>query len=244
VWDAGAHRAKHASTYRQFQATPSDGSRDDEDVTALLRGLFATGFLVEDFLFDNGYFGAKSVIVTSASSKTSISLAHCLKQRGTQSVGLTSSRSVDAVRELACYGSVLPYDDITTLEASVPSVMVDMAGNGDVAAAIHRHFGDALKFASMVGATHHTAAPRPAGLPGPEPQFFFAPSQIEKRAADWGADEFNRRLAEAFAEFAGFARAWLHVKHGVGAEAVDAAYAEVLSGRSPPTTGHVLSLMA
>lgn len=242
VWDAGAHRAQHAATYRQFQAAPSDGSRDDEDVAALLRGLFATSFLVEDFLFDNGYFGGESVIVTSASSKTSIALGYCLQRRGMASVGFTSARSVDAVLDLGCYDRVLAYGDVTALDSAVPSVVVDMANNGDVISSIHRHFGEALRFSSMVGATHHGAAPRPADLPGPPPEFFFAPRQIEKRAKDWGAEEFSQRLAVEFGQFASFARAWLRLQRGKGGDAVDAAYAEVLAGTSAPTTGHVLSL--
>ncbi len=246
VWDAGAHREPHAATYRQFEDVRRDPRYDPtrEDLVALLRGLFVTSFLVEDFLHDNDLFGARSVVVTSASSKTAIALGYCLRLRGTPSVGLTSARNLDAVRRLGCYDEVLTYDDIATLDASRPSVVVDLAGSGDLVAAIHTHFGDALRYSSLVGGTHRDAGPRPADLPGPAPQFFFAPSQIKKRAQEWGAEELTKRLGEGFSNFATFIEPSLQVTRGSGVDAVDQAYAEVLDGRSSPTAGHILSLSA
>ena len=75
-FDNAAHREKHAPAYRQFD--PADPSRSDEDESyyLLLRGLFVTSHLCEDFLRDNGMFGAAQVLITSASSKTSLALAH------------------------------------------------------------------------------------------------------------------------------------------------------------------------
>ena len=76
MWDAGEHRAAHAPAYRQLSNVDRDPTHDPdrEDHVALLRGLFMTSFLAEDLLHDNDYFGAATTLVTSASSKTSISL--------------------------------------------------------------------------------------------------------------------------------------------------------------------------
>lgn len=242
IVDAGEHRAKHAPTYRQFSPVPGAADIDAEDRAALLRGLFLTSYLVEDFLYDNANFGARSVLVTSASSKTSIALGYCLRERGTPSVALTSPRNIDAVRALGCYDNVIAYDNVATLDATVPSAVVDMAGDGAVLAAIHHHFGDNLKFSSLVGMTHHEAPQRTGDLPGAQPQFFFAPSQIEKRAADWGRGEFEARSAAAFAGFAEFSRGWLRIVRSTGPEAALKAYREVLEGRSEPSTGHIVTL--
>lgn len=246
VRDAGEHRVRHAATYRQFDDVRRNPQYDParEDAVALLRGLFVTSFLVEDFLFDNANFGATDVLVTSASSKTSIALGHSLRKRGTRAIGLTSARHVDAVRALGCYDDVIGYDDITLLDAATPSVVVDMAGDGAILARIHGHFGDNLKFSSAVGITHHEAPARTDELPDPRPKFFFAPSQIEKRAQEWGGSEFATRLGAAFADFADFASGWLSVTHSRGAAAAQQAYLEVLEGRSAPTTGHIVSLRA
>ena len=45
----------------------------------LFRPLFLTGWLLEDFLRTESYFGAANVLISSASSKTSISLASGLR---------------------------------------------------------------------------------------------------------------------------------------------------------------------
>jgi len=222
LWDAGPNRGRHAVTYRQFENVRRDPRYDParEDLVALLRGLFITSYLVEDYLFDHEMFGAQSVVVTSASSKTSIALGYCLQQRGTPSIGLTSARHLDAVSKLDCYGSVLTYEDVGALDPGRSTVLVDVAGDGEVLAAIHGRFGDALRYSSMVGATHHASPPRPAELPGPTPQFFFAPSQIEKRSKEWGAAELLGRMGGAFVGFAAFAESWLNIVRGAGHDAV------------------------
>ena len=50
-------------------------SSEHEDETILMRGLFLTSFLAEDSLSDSDLFGAKSIVISSASSKTSIALS-------------------------------------------------------------------------------------------------------------------------------------------------------------------------
>jgi len=244
VWDAGSHREPHAATYRQFEDVRRDPHYDParEDLVALLRGLYVTSFLVEDYLHDNAGFGAESVLVTSASSKTSIALGYCLRQRGTPSIGLTSHRNLDAVRKLNCFDNVLPYDELPAIDHTRPTALVDLAGDGALLAAIHHQFGDALKYSCVVGGTHRGAAAAPTELPGPTPRFFFAPSQIKKRSGEWGAVEFTARLGQGFRDFGSFIEPALHIVRGSDAEAVDRAYGEVLDGRSSPTTGHILSL--
>ena len=83
-------------------------------------------------------------------------------------------------------------------------------------------------------------------LPGVRATLFFAPAQIKKRTGEWGGDEFGRRMVEAWRNFIAQvtrpATPWLVVQHHEGPEAVQAAYAQVLSGRGDPRTGHILSL--
>ena len=93
-----------------------------------------------------------------------------------------------------------------------------------------------------MGATHWDAAPRPTNLPGPEPTFFFAPSQIVERSREWGPAEFQRRLGAGLREFLAWSDGWLEVVHGRGAAEVERGYREVLEGRALPHQGHVLSL--
>jgi len=81
--DRAPHRAKHAAIYRSY--TPNDNdplyAAEHENQIALLRGLFTTSFLIDDFMDDNAFFGAQSTLITSASSKTSVALAWLLAKR-------------------------------------------------------------------------------------------------------------------------------------------------------------------
>ena len=126
-----------------------DRSREAE--LALLRPLFITSFLIDDFLADNGFFGAATVLLSSASSKTAYGTAFCLAQRrgregAVKIVGLTSPQNVAFTEGLGCFDHVLAYDAIDSLPADVPSVYVDMSGSAGVRAAVHGHFGDALRY--------------------------------------------------------------------------------------------------
>jgi hypothetical protein len=242
--DVGAHRADHAPVYTGFDSVDEDaGFREDRvDEYLLLRGVFMTSFLVDDYLQDNG-FGDRQTLVTSASSKTSIALAHCLAARGRPGVGITSAGNVAFVEGLDLYDSVVTYDDIETLEATTPSVVVDMAGAAEVTGRIHHHFDANLGHSCQVGATHWEAVGgQAADLPGPTPEFFFAPGQMQKRTEDWGPGELTVRMGSAFGAFLDDAPRWLTVQHSAGPDEVTAVYGDMLEGRASPDTGHILSL--
>lgn len=241
----GAHRANHAAVYTDFADVSTDPMFHDDhlDEYLLLRGLFTTSFLVDDYLADNDFHGAAQTLVTSASSKTSISLAACLAQRGHRAVGLTSPRNVEFVESLGFYDEVVTYDQVHQLDAAVPSVLVDMAGSAPVRAAAHGHFAETLKFSSTVGATHWEADPGGAEpLPGPTPEFFFAPSQIAKRNEDWGPEEVQKRLAAAFGKFVGDSARWMNVSHHQGAKGITQVHSDLLEGQAAPDQGFIVSL--
>jgi NADPH:quinone reductase-like Zn-dependent oxidoreductase len=244
IVDGAAHRAGLAAPYAQYLPTGSDAvyAEKREDQILLMRGLFMTSFLADDFLAEQGYRGARSVLISSASSKTSIALAFQVKQAGrARAVGLTSARNAEFVRKLGFYDQVVLYDDVPSL-AKEPAVFVDMAGDGAVTAAVHRHFGDELKFDCAIGATHWSAARSSEALPGPKPEFFFAPAQIVKRSKEWGPQGLSQRIAAAWTKYCDASDAWLHVVRSSGREAAGRVYQETLAGRTHPADGHILSL--
>ena len=243
--DIGAHRANHAVTYTDFRNVEADATFDVDktDEYLLLWGMFMTSFLVDDMLGDTDFSGAAQTLVTSASSKTSISLASCLANReGNRSVGLTSERNRAFVEGLDLYDQVITYDDIDQLDASVASGVVDMAGNATVRAAIHNRFGDDLCFSTAVGMTHWDAAPVTEALPGPAPEFFFAPGQRAKRVKEWGAEELDGRIDKAFSDLLANSDKWLQVEHRQGPEGIEATYRDLLEGQADPTSGFVCSM--
>ncbi len=60
----------------------------------LVRPLFITSFMLADFLQDNAFFGARQLLISSASSKTAYGTAFCLaEERAMELLALTSVRN-------------------------------------------------------------------------------------------------------------------------------------------------------
>ena len=75
--DGAAHRQALHAVYNRYFRVGADPlyTAGSEDAQALLRPLFITSWLIDDFLADNEFFGADTVIVSSASSKTAYGMA-------------------------------------------------------------------------------------------------------------------------------------------------------------------------
>jgi hypothetical protein len=247
--DASAHRAALPPIYNQYTnmaAYPGyDAAREAE--IALFRPLFTTSFLLDDLLGQNDLFGARTVVLSSASSKTALGLAFLLsrtRREACRVVGLTSAANAAFVGRTGYYASVLTYDDVGSLPVDTPAVFVDFAGNGGVLSAVHHRLGAALRYSCLVGLTHWERRTPPAGLPGPEPIFFFAPDQARLRMAEWGPAGFLSRVGGAMREFVDSTGGWLRVVEGRGPAAVEAVYRTMLEGRADPAEGHLLSMAA
>ena len=91
--DTSPHRAKLPAAYNRYirvAGMPFYEERS-EDQQMLLWPLYFTSFLIDDFLDDEGFFGAKAAVLSSASSRTSSALAYLLAKRdGIEVIGLTS----------------------------------------------------------------------------------------------------------------------------------------------------------
>jgi hypothetical protein len=239
--DVGTHREKHAMAYRAFDKV-SDVEGENDNAMLIFRGLFMTSFLAEDFLREQNFFEATQVVITSASSKTSIALAHCLRANSIMRViGLTSDANVDFVNSVGEYHDVVTYSEISLLDPSVQTVIVDMAGNPEIVALVHTHFDDSLKYSCSIGATHWDQTSHRVDTPGPKPQFFFAPSQISKRSKEWGRAELNIRLETALNTFIEGSKQWLRIEHLHGADSVSDTYSQLVAGRMSPEIGNILS---
>ncbi|HWX75326.1 MAG TPA: DUF2855 family protein [Solirubrobacteraceae bacterium] len=245
--DASPHRAELPAAYNAYARVEADPVYDaaHEDQQMLLRPLFFTSFLIDDFLADSGLLSAHAIVLSSASSKTSSALAFLLHGREHGGVlGLTSARSAEFTRSLGVYDEVLAYEQIEDL-AQAPAVYVDMSGNAEVREAVHARYGSELKHSAVVGATHHDKmGTLPPALPGPRPAFFFAPDRVAKRGKDWGREGLEERIAEAWHPYVEWTEGWLEVLHGSGGVEVQRAYLELLDGRVDPAQAHILSLPA
>jgi len=249
VTDAAAHRPQQAAVYNRYSFAHSSSAEAgpgpdpvDDDRRMVLYPLFVTSFLADDFLGDNGYFGAERVVISSASSKTALGVAHRAAGReGLEVVGLTSPGNVDFVTGLGIHDVVASHDAVDQLPTG-PTVYVDLAGSAAVRNALHAHYGDDLRHDMIIGGTHWEDIGRSEGLAGAKPEFFFAPAQIAKRSEEWGPDGLDRRIGEAWDGYADWTADWIDFRHGSGADAVAGAYLDLLENRADPRVGHILSM--
>jgi hypothetical protein len=240
--DASPHRASLPAAYNSYAFVAADPMYDaeHEDEQMLLGPLFLTSFFIDDFLADEGFFGAEVAILSSSSSKTALALAFLLGRREVEVFGLTSPSRVGFVEGTRAYDRVVPYDEVESLP-DAKAIYVDMSGNADVRAAVHGRYADSLAHSAVVGATHHDRMGEAEGLPGPRPTFFFAPDRVAKRSKDWGRDGLEARTAAAWRPFVEWTGGWLEVVHESGLEAVKRTYLELLDGDIDPSRAHVLS---
>src|SRR5882757_5637717 len=213
--DGAAHRQDVAPVYNAYARVSGEAAFAGKqgDYQALLRPLFMLSFLVDDFLAENEFFGAKGVMLSSASSKTAFGLAHLLhtQRKGIKVIGLTSASNTAFVESLGCYDEVVTYDRVTTLPTAAPVAFVDMAGNSALRENLHQHFGEQMKYSGRIGLTHRSSSPDEPVLPGAKPTWFSAPDQIPKRAREWGPGGINTRFSAAWSGFAPMLDKWLRV---------------------------------
>jgi hypothetical protein len=244
--DAAAHRQDVAPVYNAYARVSGDAAFEgtNGDYQALLRPLFMLSFLVDDFLAENNFFGARSVILSSASSKTAFGLAHLLHtlRKDIHVIGLTSAANAGFVRSLGCYHEVVLYDRIESLPMNSSVAFVDMAGNSALRTRLHHHFGDAMKYSGQIGLTHRNFSADEPDLPGAKPVWFFAPDKIRKRAKEWGPGGIDQRFGAAWSSFAPTLPGRLRVVEGRGPTSVKQVYLDTLNGHIPPAQGHMLLL--
>ena len=245
--DLAEHRRPMAGAYNRYSFTDTDPiyRLDREAHQTVLWPLFFTSFLLDDFLADNDSFGASTVVVSSASSKTAIGAAFLLAARaGLRVVGLTSEGNADFVRSLGCYHDTVIYGETEALPEG-DAVYVDIAGNLDVRTAVHARYGDRLRYSMIVGDTHwdHEAEVHEPVV-GPQPVFFFAPAQIAKRTKEWGKSTLDDRVGATWGRYSSWVDGWITFEPCVGPEQVEAAYRALLDARVAPRTGYVCSMQS
>jgi hypothetical protein len=109
---------------------------------------------------------------------------------------------------------------------------------------VHTRLGDDLRYSMVVGDTHwDDTSSGDGGLPGPAPEFLFAPTQITKRRSEWGRDGFEEAVARAWNRFVPWTDGWLTLRHAAGPSAVETVYRDVLDGRVDPAVGDICTLV-
>lgn len=180
--DAAPWRKALPDIYNRYVLCAADANYDValENAEALFRPLFITSYTAVDFLREHDFFGAKQVVVSSASSKTAYGAPWCLSQEDIALVALTGSRNRDFVEGLGVYQTVRGYDEIETLPTEVPTVYLDLAGDPELRRRVHARFGANLTYDCLVGSTQGDAFPKDdPEMVGPRPEFFFAATCLD-----------------------------------------------------------------
>lgn len=247
VTDAAEHRSAAHPFYNRYRRLPAAGNPSDyrEQVREVFQPLYATGFLIERMMRTHAWFGAERMVVTSASSKTALALAHrsSVTSPGIRRIGFTSPANRDYVIGTGLYDQVLAYPDHAALSPG-PAVLVDIAGDKQVRHDLHATLGQDLTYSCGVGATHapspfHGA---PAAIPGVAPVPFFAPTQFEAAVAEVGALQFDRELSHAFDAFAAALPDFMTFTVGTGLGAAMQGYHAIRAGTVPPNTATIIRL--
>ena len=120
--------------------------------------------------------------------------------------------------------------------------MVDMAGSAAVLSDLHHHYRDNMRHSCRIGATHYEEMGAVDNLPGATPEFFFAPSHIQTRSAELGAEQLMMSMGAEYAAFRAGSGAWLKIHRSYGIAAVEQTYQAVLAGKTDAASGQIVSM--
>ena len=246
--DVAAHRQALPALYNGYRRTRAEPAflQDMEVERCLLFPLFATSWLIYDYLKDNDFFGAKQVLIGSVSSKTGFGLAQMLHSDPDVSqriIGLTSAANVAFVERLGCCNDVVVYGEEERIDSSVPAAYVDMSGDARLTTALHTLLGDNMVESAMVGATHWEHGGDTGSLPGARPTFFFAPAQIAKRDDEWGPGVAMMKAMMASAEVANRIKGELGVEWVRDPQLLATLWNELLDNKVSANRGLMVSLL-
>ncbi len=247
LWfDGSAHRAELPMGYNMYRRvhTEPDYQTEQDALRMLLFPLHITSFCIHDMLKSKNFMGAKQILILSASSKTSLGLAYAIQHdpSAPTAVGLTSGKNKSFVQQTMLYSNTLAYDELDLLDCSLETIIVDMSGNGKLIAQLHKKLNEKMLFSSHVGLTHWDETDPEPGFIAERSKMFFAPSHIQQRYLDWGAEKFEL-LANEFMQKAAIDSArWLQIHTVKGLTGLQQQFEAVSQGELPANRGLIIKL--
>lgn len=231
--DISAERAGMLPMYRQLRRIDTDPTwREDlVDAEVLMLPVYPTAGLLGD---DLRRAGATHVVISSASSKTSLGVGRLLVERGVHVTGLSARARVQTAASVGAYDQVLPYDDLAALPVAESTTYVDVAGDPAIVRAVAERLGTALTRHIALGGTRLAAL---GGLPAPDPtlpgppavQFSVGQREIDltERLGRAAVDQIEQSARRTLVPWAGKS---LTVHHVDGLEAAGDTWKRIGSG--------------
>ena len=198
--DASVRRSAVSGVYNAYFWADGDSPGSGiGDLLVVLRPLFWLSFTLDNYLAEHDGLTAGAVVITSASSKAAIGLAHLLRGRGVPTVGLTSPRHAGFVKQTSEYGAVAGYDQLGALPALTGSrtTLIDLAGNAALRQEIRGQLAGRRTSVLVAGRTHGDGDLAPG-----ETGSFFAPQRIRDLSRRWGWHVLQQRFTAALDGFA------------------------------------------
>lgn len=244
--DSPPHRTKLPIGYNIYRRVKAEKGYSPafDNGRALLFPLYLTAYCLWDAIQDKDWYGAEQVLILSASSKTSIGLGYALKadESSPKVIGMTSKRNLETVNGLNLYDETLTYEAIASIDANVPTLIVDMSGNANLMLKLHQYLGDQMKYTINVGLTHWANARPQKGIITERSEFFFVPSHAQRRVKEWGMAAFQQKTT-TFIMSAAFATSqWLNFKTIDGLAGMADIHLAVCNGRIPANEGLIVEM--
>jgi hypothetical protein len=163
--DVSSERASMLPMYRQLRRVDTDPTWDDAliDAEVLMQPVYPPAGLLDD---DLRRAGTQHVIISSASSKTSMGMGRLLVERGVHVTGLSRGTNTRDAASVGAFDQVLPYDDLSAIPLNDDTTYVDVAGDPAITRAVHERLGARLSHSIAVGGSHLAAL---GGIPAPDP---------------------------------------------------------------------------
>jgi len=229
--------------------------RDREDDIMLYRPLFWTSYWFDDWLNVNSYFGAKTVVLSSASSKTAFTVAYNIQRRKQQTkspiervIGLTSPSNLQFTQNLGLYHDVFTYDDLA-LVGSTDSLLiyVDVLGNSQLNSRVNKLLSPSV-FVSL-GLSNPTDEVNASVIANEEKgktnvKGFFAPGWLAIRIRQLSSQQVLKLQVEAWGALMQDCVKWVNIEktYGTGKTGVVLSYQKTLEGKVGADKGQAFSL--
>lgn len=239
--DVGDDRSFMHPWYRAYRQVGEPTAADDR--IALIRPLFPAAFTLDEFLARNDFFGARTVVVTSASTKTAISLATLLAERpGITTVGLTSPDNVDWLSGLGRYDTVTAYESLSGDQVDGSAVLADFTGALPRLSLVYDRLAGRLRHTALVGYTNPGAEIMWPQLADPPAGVFFCPEHEDNTIAVEGREAYFARYLDAERRAIDTGAGWLTMRRHDGPKAAAEVFAALAAGNQPPSVGHVVTV--
>lgn len=220
--------------YRRLSPVAHDSRSADADVETVLLAVYPFAALLAA---DIVAMGARTVVVSSASSRSAAGLGRLLCRAGVGVIGLTSDKHRAAAESFAVYDRVHGYGEVDRIERCAGTVYVDVAGSAQVTEAVHHHLGHHLAGSIGVGGTHARALP---STPGPPLAMFNTGDREVDVARERGWQAVQSLYDDARADLIPWASRWLQVETARGLGATQPVWRDIVAGRPDPLSAVVI----